>query len=156
MSEEKRCPICGSENVKIINEAKTIEKETHTGYIIGLIIFSIIGLIGFFIAICNIVETIPYAQEVKDLTAKKSVDTEVAANVFVSYIALQAQYETNKIYIWLGIMLILLGIIGDLFVCFYHNIDEKFEIKYEVKTFCEKCGKKSKVKKEQENIEKSE
>ena len=142
MNEERKCPICGNENIEIINEAKTIQKELRTGCIFGIIIFSLIALIGTIIIIVNALAIQTIMNQLKESINR----TEDIVNTLSKYITSYTQYELCQTNIYIGAAFIIFGLIGLLFTLLYNNVDEKYIIEYETKTICKNCGQKKKVK----------
>ena len=146
MSEEQKCPICGNTELTIISEAKSIQKELRVGCIIGILIFSIIALIGIIMIIFNAIKIQSIMITLKDkINANDEIVTTIGA-----YIISYTQYEFSQTKIYIGAAFIIFGLIGLLFTLLFNNVDEKYIIEYETKTICTKCGKKKKIKKTQE------
>ena len=143
MNEEKKCPICGNTELTILSEAKSIQKELRVGCIIGILVFSIIALIGIIMIIVNAIEIQSIMITLKDkINANDEIVTTIGA-----YIISYTQYEFSQTKIYIGAAFIIFGLIGLLFTLLFNNVDEKYIIEYETKTICSKCGKKKKIKK---------
>ena len=143
MNEEKKCPICGNTELTILSEAKSIQKELRVGCIIGILLFSIIALIGIIMIIVNAIEIQSIMITLKDkINANDEIVTTIGA-----YIISYTQYEFSQTKIYIGAAFIIFGLIGLLFTLLFNNVDEKYIIEYETKTICSKCGKKKKIKK---------
>ena len=142
MEQQFKCQNCNGDHYKIVNEQTKIQKELRAGYLILLIVFTLIAIIGIGMIIINALNIKFTVNEISYSNKMEEIDKNI-----IKYFQNTLEIEAFKANIFVGASLIILGFIGVIFTAIFYNIDPTYVVKNEAKKLCLTCGKKWKLKK---------